>query len=532
MTNDVQKKSDSFIKGALILLIANALVKVIGAVFKIPLTYILGEEGMGYFSTSYQMYTWMFIIATAGLPVAISRMVSESIAKGRIAEKNRILSVSMKLLGVIGIVGFLLLFFGADFFANTLLKNPGAAAGIKAIAPAMLFVSLMSAYRGYFQGHQDMVPTAFSEVAEAVGKLVIGFGAAYILVSKGMELASAGAVFGVSCGAALGFVVLFVIYIKRKKKMDVVSQINDVDSGKDILIKLVKIAIPITIGASVFSLTSLIDMAMIMRRLQAGGFLYEEANKLWGSYSGYAFPMFNLPPTLINSITISIVPAIASAFAIGNYKDAAHTTYKSMKLTVLFALPCAIGMSILAKQILNLVYNNTNATGMLTILSISIVFVSLVLVTNAILQATGNEGVPVRNMLIGGVVKIIINFFLVANKSININGAPIGTTICYVVILTLNLISMRKRMKLKFPVVELLVKPLISVAVMGVAVYAVSGFFENSNKILAVGVPIIAGVIVYMLVLILINGINEDDIALLPKSDKLIPICRKLKIIK
>jgi len=527
------KQTSSFMHGAIILLVANILVKVIGAVFKIPLTYILGEEGMGYFSTAYQVYTWMFIIATAGIPVAISKMISESHAKNRLNEIRNIHSVSIRLLSCIGIIGFAVLYFGADFFANKLLKNPGAALGIKSISPSMLFVSLMSAYRGFFQGHQNMLPTALSEVFEALGKLIIGFGAAYILLTKGMEMSAAGAVFGVSCGGFFGFLVLFVIYKKDMSKMQKINGIcAQSETKSEILKKLIKIAIPITIGASVFSLTSLIDTAMIMRRLQAGGFAYKEANALWGSYSGYAFPLFNLPPTLINAITVSIVPAIASAYAVGEHKKASHTTAKSMKITVLFSLPCAIGMAMLAKPILSLVYNNTNATSTLTILSIAIVFVSLVLVTNAILQATGHEMVPVINMAIGGIAKVIINYFLVAHNKININGAPIGTTSCYVIILVLNIIFIKRKLNVKLPFSELVLKPFVSALSMAVVLYFVSPVFSGMGRLIAAAFPIAIGATIYLFVLILTKGINEEDINLLPKAQTLTKFCKKLRIIR
>jgi len=530
--SEQNKQVKSFMYGTIILLLANALVKVIGAIFKIPLTYILGEEGMGYFSTSYQMYTWMFIVATAGLPVAISKMASESVARGRDSETRQIFKVSMSLLMVIGVVGFAVLYFGAEFFAGVLLKNSGAAKGIRAIAPAMLFVSAMSAYRGYFQGHQNMIPTALSEVAEAIGKLAVGFGLAYLLSAKGMETAASGAVFGVSCGAAFGFVILFFIHSRQKRKMPKLLSASHTESNAAILKKLVRIAIPITIGASVFSLTSLIDMAMIMRRLQAGGYIEAEANRLWGSYSGFAFPLFNLPPTLINAITVSIVPAIAAAFSQKDYALSSHTTQKSLKITVLFALPCSVGMSMLSRQILDLVYSNTNASESLEILSLAIVFVSLVLVTNAILQATGNVLVPVKNMLIGGVLKIIINYFLVAHPSVNIKGAPIGTLVCYVVILMLNLIDMKKRIKVSFSVSELVIKPITATAAMAASISVTEPVFNESGRLFATLFPILFAVLVYFIVLVLIKGITEDDIALLPKAEALTRICKKLRIIR
>ena len=528
-----KQQSKSFMYGAIILLIGNALVKIIGAVFKIPLARILGTAGMGYFSTSYQVYTWLFIVATAGIPVAISKMVSESHARGRDYEVTRIFKVSSRLLLTIGVVGFLALFFGADFFAGKLLKNSGAAWGIRAVAPAMLFVSLMSAYRGYFQGLQNMVPTAVSEVSEALGKLIIGILGALFLKTYGLKYASAGAVFGVSCGALFGVLTLFFLYTKRKdKNLGKNSLDMKTESDKKLLWKLVKIAVPITIGASVFSLTSLIDMAMIMRRLQAAGFSQKLSNEMWGSYSGFAMPLFNLPPTLINAITISVVPAIASAFAKNDFGTAGGTTCKSMKITILFALPCAVGMSLLSSPILNLVYGETHATSTLQILSVAIIFVSLVLVTNAILQATGKAMIPVINMAIGGIIKVVINYFLVANPEININGAPIGTTVCYAVILGLNLIFMKKNLKIKFPIGELVLKPFVSVAAMGAALWFSAPLFEGYGKIVAAGAPIAVGVLVYFVMLVIVRGINEDDIKLLPKADRLTKICRKCKIIR
>lgn len=529
-----KNSSSSFMHGAIILLVANIVVKLIGAIFKIPLTYILGEEGMGYFSTSYQVYTWMFIVATAGIPVAISKMISESSARNRYAEIKNIFSVSFSLLAAIGIAGFVLLYFGADFFANSLLKNPGAAYGIKAIAPAMLFVSLMSAYRGYFQGHQNMVPTALSEICEALGKLIIGFGAAYFLIPKGMEMSAAGAVMGVSAGGFLGFAILYIIRKKEQMKPQKINGVSLESERRSVILKnLIKIAIPITIGASVFSLTSLIDTAMIMRRLQAGGlFTAKEANSLWGSYSGYAIPLFNLPPTLINAITVSIVPAIASAYAVKDYKKASHTTCKGIKITVLFALPCAVGMSMLANPILSLVYNNANASSTLTILAIAIVFVSLVLVTNAILQATGNELIPVINMLIGGIAKVVINYFLVASPDININGAPIGTTSCYTIILVLNIIAVSKKLKLTLPASELIVKPLISALAMAAVLYFVTPLFAGTGRLIEAIAPICIGAAIYLFMIVLLKGINEDDIDMLPKADMLKKLCKKLRIIR
>lgn len=533
--NDImsQKKSQSFVEGALILMIANILVKFIGAVFKIPLNYLLGDDGMGYFGTAYTVYNWLFIVATAGMPVAISKMVAESRALGNEREAKRIFSVSYKLLSVIGILGFLFLFFFADGCAS-LMASPNASLGIRALAPAILFVSIMSVYRGYFQGHQNMLPTAISEVCEALGKLVIGYGAALYFITFGIEKAAAGAVFGVSAGAMLGTLSLAIIHISKKKSpLHAGDDTLPVRRDRVILKSLVKIAVPITIGASVFSLTSIIDAAMIMRRLQeSAGFSYEMANTLWGAYTGKSITMFNLVPTLITAISISIVPTIASAFALKDKKRVQDSTESSLKITILLTLPCAVGMALLAGPILSLVFRSTTAQSTLSVLGYAIVFVSLVSLTNAILQATGHTMLPVIHMFVGGVVKIAVNYFLVGNPNINIVGAPIGTNLCYIVILAMNLVSLKRIIGIKYNFVTLVLKPLISVLSMAVVLLSLYGCIEFMGNILSTGITIVASGLVYFAVLLLVGGISENDIKMLPKSDKILGVMKKFRLIK
>lgn len=525
------KKNQTFVEGALILMIANMLVKVIGAVFKIPLNYLLGDDGMGYFGTAYTVYSWLFIVATAGLPVAISKMVAESRARGNQLEANRIFSVSYKLLASIGIIGFLFLFFFSDWCAS-IMASPDAASGIKALAPAILFVSVMSVYRGYFQGHQNMFPTAVSEVCEALGKLIVGYCGALFFVRYGIDKAAAGAVFGVSAGAMLGAVVLALMHFSKREKTPSAPSCN-VRSGRTLLKELVKIAVPITIGASVFSLTSIIDAAMIMRRLQeSAGFSYDAANNLWGAYTGKSITMFNLVPTLITAISISIVPTIAAAFATGKYDQAQNATERSLKVTILLTAPCAVGMALMAGPILQLVFHTTSAESTLSVLGYAIIFVSLVSLTNAILQATGHAVIPVLHMAVGGIVKVVVNYFLVGNPDINIVGAPIGTNLCYIVILALNLISIHRIIKIKYNAVGLVIKPLISVVAMAAVVMAVRNVTFGLGNTVSTVVTILCAGVVYAGVLLGIGGMTEEDVAMLPKSHKLIPVMKKYRLLK
>ncbi len=526
------QKTSSFVSGAAVLMAANLLVKVIGLAFKVPLTYLIGEEGMGHFSDAYTMYTWMFVLATAGLPVAISKMVSESVALGRKSEARRILKVSFLFLFLLGLIGGGILFFGADSLSH-LIGNPKAAAGIRAIAPAMLFVAIMSAFRGFFQGQQNMVPTATSEVAEAFGKLVFGYGLAYLLLSRGVEMGAAGAVAGVSAGAALGSLVLLAIFLFTKRRLFAAGSTEGRPRSHRVLFaRLITIAIPITIGASVFSLTSVIDMAMIKHSLQAGGFSQAEAVRLWGSYSGYAIPIFNMPPTLLTAISISLVPAIAAAFISGRKERARASAESAIRITTLFALPCSAGVSLLAMPILSLIYNNANASSMLGILGWAIVFVSLVQVTNAILQAVGKVYVPVIHMVLGGILKIIINYFLVSNPSINICGAPVGTIVCYALILLLNLAAIRKVLGVRYSLSDMLLRPLFSTLIMGGVVLFLYQFFLPFGRLLSVGLPIFGGAVTYGAMLLCLRAIKEEDLALLPKGELLIRLLKRTKLLR
>ncbi|MBE7040034.1 MAG: hypothetical protein E7398_04845 [Ruminococcaceae bacterium] len=580
-------KKQTYLEGALTLIIANLVVKVIGALFKIPLANILKEEGMALFSTAYNFYTVLFVIATAGLPVAVSKMVSESLARKNNKEVDRIFKAAVSLLSILGIIGALILFIGAKGFASV-TGSSGSYLGIIAISPAIFFVSVLSAFRGYFQGMSNMVPTAFSEVIEALGKLLVGLFLAYILMPTGIVNAASGAVLGVTSGVFLAAVFMAGAYIlnKRKTKSAFLSSDIAARSTKEIFISLLKIAVPITIGAAVSSVTNVIDMVMIRQRLQTimvtpemfktlteyygltpdvvtiGKNIVEKPSEiLYGAYSGFAVPLFNLPPTIVTALSMSIVPAISSAFAIRNYTEAKKLTESTVRITTLFSLPCAVGLSVLSAPILLVIYNNVRSENMLFILAYAVIFVCLVSVTTATLQATGNVMTPVYNMLAGGVVKIITNYFMVGAHDLNIGGAPISTLLCYMTIATLNLIAVRKVLSARFNVTDNILKPLISAAVMGIVAFFGYNLIANlvgapqfnlgltlcfikdaapitpvqgdlrAKTIIALGGSIILAVIVYVIMIFLLKAIKKDDIYMMPKGEKLAKLLTKCKLI-
>ena len=575
-------KKQSFMEGAAVLIVAHLLVKVIGACFKIPLANVLHETGMAYFNRAYNLYAAIFVMATAGLPVAVSKMVSESITKKNFAESKKILRAAILLLTIIGIIGTSVLFFGARAFANG-VNSPGSYLSIVAISPAILFISILSAFRGYFQGHSNMVPTAFSEVVEAISKLVIGLAGAYFLMSISSEVAAAGAISGVTLGGLFALLLLIFFYYKNARNTNL-SDACPAKSSKKIFVNLLTIAIPITIGAAVMSLTNVIDTIMISNRLSTitvdenlfktlteyfgvsaenvkigAKMSAEAADVMYGSYSGYAMSLFNLPPSIVTSISMSIVPAISAALAIKNQNQAKLLTESSIRITTMFALPCAIGLSVLSSPILIALYNNARAQDTLALLSLAIVFVCTVSVSTAILQASGHVFIPVRNMLIGGLFKVISNYILIATPQLNIGGAPISTFFCYLIIVALNIISIIRIIKPKFNIRNFILKPVISAVVMGVAVYLVYNlsamllgcpkitlavnFMSQTapvtpvasivriKTILALGISILCGVIAYMISMGATHGFFEEDIKMLPKGNKIARLMRKIKLL-
>jgi len=581
-----EKKSNSFIHGALILGIANLVVKVIGAVFKVPLINLIGDDGMGYFNVAYQIYTFMFIVATAGFPIAISKMVAESLAQNKELEARRIFRTSLSFLAIIGLIGTLVLYLFPDALEN-LVAVPGASLGITAISPAVFFVAMASVYRGYFQGRQNMYPTAASEVIEALAKLLVGyFLASFFMnmpindalstsidwVSKQAQssyirtiFASAGAISGVTVGTLLSFLLMTVIYFCYKhKKAPTVTLQDGIRSRKVILKELILIAIPITIGASVSSLTTLIDMATITRRLvirpevlSRYAFMFEDgtafatkaleegwtglelfrqqAATLYGMYTGKALTMFNLPLTLVVALGMSVVPAISASIAKSESLSARSITESAIRIAVLFAAPCALGMSVLSKEVLYILFSDTNASSVLAILSIAIIPVAIVSVTNSILQAYGKVYYPVINMIIGGVAKVLFNFFFI--PYLGIDGAPLGTFLCYLIIACLNMYQIVRHAGIRFSWSTFILRPLLAALVMGAVGYVLATFVTPTEVLTATDINIwirrilvvaeigVCG-IVYFLAAFAFQAIRKEDVLMLPKGEKIAKFLR------
>lgn len=526
-----EAKNQNFLHGAAILAAGVVIMKILGAIYKIPLGNILGDEGYALFLAAYNIYNVFLTLATAGLPVALSRMISEAHTQNRPKLIKRTFNVSLITFLVLGIISTLVMFLFPTELAN-MLHNVDAAQSIWALSPAVLLVCLTSSYRGYCQGMGNMTPTTVGQVFEVLAKVIVGLVLAIVLANMGhgRPVCSAGAIFGVTVGAGVALIYMY-YYKRRYYKVEAVADEGEVDSAGKILKRLLIIGIPITIGSSVLSVINLVDTQQIMARLQnAAGFSYEEAKTLFGVY-GQAQTLYNVPAAFITPFTISVVPAIAAYMVQKKYSDACQVAESTMRISTVVALPMGVGLAVLAYPIMHVLYPNSHEAGsqLLVIMGIASYFVCMALITNSILQASGNERFPIYSMIVGGLIKIGTNYFLVANPEINILGAPIGTLLCYLVMCVMNFIFVRRSLKDKPSLRRILVTPVISAAAMGAsawAVYGIAGRILGANEsflmmFVAMAAAVCVAVVVYLVMVIATRAITLEDMKLIPKGEKI-----------
>ena len=547
-----ETKKTSYLKSAAILAAATIFVKIIGAVYKVPILTILGNEGTGYFQTTYGIYTMILTIATAGIPAALSRLVSSAATKGKTALVKRYFSVALPAFIIIGTIAMVVMYAFADQFA-AMMNNPPAADGIRVLAPAVLFVCIISVYRGYMQGFENMVPTAVSQAVEVLCKAAFGISAAMWLVSMNYEkyIVSAGSIMGVTVGLGL-CVPLLVWYKKRYDRKQAVAGSSGGDDGAAdelpgrmrVFGRLMEVSIPITLGASFMAIMTVIDNSVVLGRLQnALHYTVQESSALSGILTK-GLTVYNFPPALIVPVAVSIIPAIAAALAINRDNDAANIMQSSVKLTNLLAMPAGAGIAVLAGPILKVLYYDPAETpetaalmaAMLSILGLASFFVCLQHVTTAILQASGHERIALMTFPVGAVIKIIITYTLAGNPDVGIVASPIGTLVCFMVISALNIffILIKVNKKLKFGVAFL--KPFFCTAIMSVVAFLTYKLvFLLGAGALGVGrlaqvvylaASIFVAVIVYGILIIVMRAITMEDMVLVPKGEKVAKILK------
>lgn len=527
----------SFMQGAVILGIAGIIIKVMGAFFRIPLANLIGDKGMGYYQTAYPIYVLFLTLATAGIPIAISKMVSERIAVDRHYEAYRVFRVSFILLFSIGICSSAILFFGAGPIVNA-LGNPGAKYAMMAIAPALLFVPMMAAYRGYFQGLQDMKPTATSQVVEQFFRVAAGLSLAYLLIVKGREFAAAGASFGATAGSIAGLITVVGIYYFKKNSLKAdVERTYKISSEKSsqILASIFMIAVPVTIGAAIMPIMNAIDVGIVMRRLQETGWTHEAAISLYGQLTGMAGPLINFPQVLTQAIAMSLVPAVAAAYKQRDMNFLNYNVRLGVRTAIMIGLPCALGLMTLSEPIMLLLFpfqkaSAVSAAPCLFVMAFGVIFLSTVQTLTGVLQGLGRPMIPVVNLFIGAIVKVILTYTLTGVESINVKGAAMGTVAAYIVASSLNIIAVKRYTGVKFDFMLTYVKPVASALVMSAAVWIsyriLLGFFGNA---LSTMLAVMIGAAVYCAMLFATKSIKKEELKSLPKGGKILNLMNKFK---
>ncbi len=523
-----QEKKQSFMKGAAILTASTLIVKMLGLLFSIPLSNFIGDDGMSYFYTAYQIFAVFLTLSTAGLPVAVSRMVSTAYSQGRKREADRVFFVAFWLFFTVGLLGCLAMFFGSGWIAREVMANPGADKAIMALAPTMFFVSLMSALRGYFQGRSNMTPTAVSQTIEAVTKVVIGVGlAVYILKRYDSDAwAAVGAIIGVSVSAFLGLVYLAAYKARQRRRDRKAPEKDDGPSAskQELLKSLLKFAVPITLGACFLNLLDLVGDSVLMNRLQfTAGFSKEEAQTMYTALSN-ARKYFDLPGAFVIPISTSLLPMLSGAVASHDRESIDHITTLSLRVTLLISIPASVGMCLFAEPICGVLLAGrlemaAAAAPLLAVLSIAIAFNSTLYTTNAILQSFGHPVIPVRNMAVGGVVKIALSYVLNGLPEINVMGSAVSTVVSYFLIMVLNFIAIRRLLPDLDSIVKTALPMVFSAAVMGGVSYAAYWglcFFLPSRAAFLPAVAI--AVVVYAVCSVACRAVTYDEIVMLPKG--------------
>lgn len=527
---------DNFLRGALILTAAGIIVKLIGSVNRILLSRLLGGEGIGLYQMAYPIYLLALSLSSAGIPIAISIMVAEKIAVGDTRGANRVFKISWSVLAVTGLLSSLLLYWGAGWLVEyQLVRDARAYYAIAALAPAIFFVTVLSSYRGYFQGLQQMTPTAVSQIVEQLVRVAVMVWLAYILMPQGLEYAAAGASFGAAPGAAAGLVVLMYYYWHRRQYLPQSRETMKVrDSGWRIMKRIVKLALPVSLANIMLPVVSSIDLLIVPARLEAAGFSVQEATELFGYLTGMATALINLPTILTGSLAASLVPSVAEAFTLKHGGHIQSRVAKAIKIANMITIPSFAGMCLLATPISAMLYGAPEAGVSLRVLAVGVVFLGIHQVSTGVLQGLGRTAIPLINMLIAAAVKIGLSWYLTALPALGIQGAAWATNVDFAVGALLNLYFVYRYTgfcpRLGDTAKTIMATILMSIMVIYTYDAAMSAWLHNTLATLA---AIAAGSLVYGVSLLLLGGVEERDVAGIPRAGtSLAKLLRHLQLFK
>ncbi len=531
-----RSKKTSFVAGAAILAFAGVLCKIIGVLIRIWAYDIIGEAGMVYYEVVFPFYSWLLIISSSGIPTAISRMVSERFSTGDFAGARQVFRRALALLAVLGLITTAVLYFGASFFATSVLgKDESYVLSFTTLAPALFFVSCMCAYRGYLQGAQHMTGTGLSQLTEQVVKCVVGLLLAARWISRGPEYGAAGLLLGITVSEFVALLVVMGFRVKNRRLYMPLDASRTPEQGRPVILELLRIAIPITLGASIIPITSMLDVKMIFACM--GRYMDEAAvNQRYVALSTNVRSLINLPASLTTALAMSIVPAISGARAKRDRSGMHHFAGLGLKLSMAIGMPCAVGLFVLGGPIIQMLFRSIQpdslriATSIMRVASISVIFISLVQTMTGALQGMGRQHWPVWSLLAGGVLKIASNYVFLSMPTVNILGASISNVVCYGVAGILDAILVLRVTGLRIRLWDMFLKPLICSLAMGGAVFfAYMGLHALHPGTVATLAAVLVGVGVYFLMAMLVGLFTPEELDSIPGGGRIKRFLRKVK---
>ncbi|MCR4743630.1 MAG: polysaccharide biosynthesis protein [Lachnospiraceae bacterium] len=549
MPSKKRSKTNNFVVQGGILALAGVITRIIGMFYRIPVTNIIGDEGNGYYAAAYQIYNIMLLISSYSLPLAISKIVSARYSRQDYTNSDRVFRGGLFFALISGGIACLLVFFGAGFFAGNLMTEPMSAIALRIFAPTLLVVALMGVIRGYFQGMGTMVPTAVSQIIEQIVNAIVSILAAQTLYSYGFKVAkllknehyapaygAAGSTLGTSSGALAGLIFLAIVLlltsasIRRNKPKDSVKAIEPMG---DVIRLIMLTAVPVILSTAIYNISDVLDNGMFNKIMTIKGQGVEKT-AIWGIYSGKYKLMMNIPIALANAMCSSVVPTLASCIAADNVRGAKRKIFTAIRVTMLIAIPCCVGMAVLAKPMLSMLFTGdlTLAARLMQVGSISIIFFSISTLTNGILQGINHLEIPVRHSAISLVLHITALYFMLNYTDLGIYAVVFANILFAFLMCIMNQFSIRKYLKYKQEIPRTFIIPAISATIMGIVVFAVYSLLSKlAANILSTLISMLIGTFVYCFCILRLRGVREEEINEIPGGTFFAHIARFLHMI-
>ena len=540
-----KKESNNFLIQGAILAIAGILVRLIGLAYKIPLVRIIGSKGMGYYYTAYNIYAIILLLSSYSLPLAVSKMVSARIAKNEYRNANKILRAAMIYATIVGGIGFAVVFFGANFFASNLYQMPLAKYALQSLAPTIWIMAYLGVLRGYFQGHSTMIPTALSQIFEQILNAAVSVGAAYYLCEMAVRQAkngnikaaygAAGGTIGTGAGTVIALLIMIVFFFmtanKRAKniKEDKTSKKERFSTITRILIITV---IPVIASTAIYNINSIIDGAIFGHSMAFLGLAADTA-KEYGIYTSKYLILINVPVAIANSLSSSLIPELSKASAGGDRVRVNSSIAVAIRFAMLVSAPAAVGLAVLAKPIISLLFGTSiEAVSLMQVGSIAVILYSVSTVSNAILQGTNNMNLPVRNAAMSLAIHIVFLLVFLNVFSLGTYGLVFANILFALLICIFNALSIKNRLLYKQEIFKTYVMPLICSLLMGAVIFLVYTFldkFIRSNLVSSI-IPMLVAILIYPILLILTRTLTKEELLLMPKGRKLVGVLSKLRL--